>query len=51
MAALGLMNKLDTAKYLWMFNRGYVKEFPNGSDVQYVIHPHLIAIMQENSFA
>jgi hypothetical protein len=51
MTALGLMNKLDTAEYLRRFNRGYVKEFPNGSDVEYAIHPCLIAIMQEKKFA
>ena len=46
MAALGLMNKLDTAEYFGRFNRGFVKEFPNGSDVEYAIHPRLIAIMK-----
>ena len=51
MAALGLMNKLDAAEYLGRFNRGFVKEFPNGSDVEYAIHPRFIAIMKEKSFA
>ena len=51
MAALGLMNKLDTAEYLGRFNRGFVKEFPNGSDVEYAIHPRFISIMKEKSFA
>ena len=51
MASLGLINKLDAAEYLGRFNRGFVKEFPNGSDVEYAIHPRFIAIMKENSFA
>jgi hypothetical protein len=51
MAALGLMNKLDAAEYLGRFNRGFVNEFTNGSDIEYLIHPRFIAIMKENSFA
>jgi hypothetical protein len=51
MAALGLMNKLDAAKYPGRFNRGFVKEFPNGNDIDYSIHPCLIALMKERSFA
>jgi hypothetical protein len=50
MAALGLMNKLDAVEYLGRFNRGFVKEFPNRSDAEYVIHPRFIAMMKENSF-
>jgi hypothetical protein len=50
MVSLGLMNKLVTAEYLGRFNRGYVKEFSNGSDVEYAIHPCRIAIMKEKSF-
>jgi hypothetical protein len=50
MASLGLMNKLDTAEYLGRFNRGFVKEFLNGSDVEYPIHPRFIAIMKEKVF-
>jgi hypothetical protein len=50
MAALGLMDKFDTAEYLERFNQGFVKYLPNGSDVEYVIHPCFIAIMKEKSF-
>jgi hypothetical protein len=51
MAPVRLMNKVDIAEYLGRFNQGYVKEFPNGSDVECAIYPHLIAIMKENFFA
>jgi hypothetical protein len=51
MAALGLMNQLDAVEYLGRFNRGFIKKFPNGSDIEYSIHPRFIAIMKENSFA
>ena len=51
MASLRLMNQLDATKHLGKFNRGLVKEFPSGSELEYEVNPHFIAIINEKTFA